>query len=86
LIAFAAMAVLQFSAIAAMPELSTILSVVARINIILGAFNLIPIPPLDGSRVLMRLLPPAGQEALARIEPYGFYILAISFSPACSIL
>lgn len=75
LIAFVAMAVMQFTA--AMPSLSSLLSIVARINIILGAFNLIPIPPLDGSRVLMRLLPPAGQEALARIEPYGFYILAI---------
>lgn len=75
LIAFVAMAVMQFTY--AMPALSSLLSIVARINIILGAFNLIPIPPLDGSRVLMRLLPPAGQETLARIEPYGFYILAI---------
>jgi Zn-dependent protease len=54
----------------------TVLSIVARINIVLGAFNLIPIPPLDGSKVLMSFLPPNAQDGLARIEPYGFYILA----------
>ncbi len=75
LIAFVGMTVMQFTN--TMPTLSSILSTVARINIILGAFNLIPIPPLDGSRVLMRFLPPAGRELLARIEPFGFYILAI---------
>jgi Zn-dependent protease len=48
---------------------------VARINIILGAFNLIPIPPLDGSKVVMGLLPFSMQEKLMRIEPYGMFIL-----------
>ena len=56
--------------------LSAILPVIARINIILGAFNLIPIPPLDGSRILMSLLPEQAQRQLARIEPFGFFILA----------
>jgi Zn-dependent protease len=48
----------------------------ARINIILGAFNLIPIPPLHGSKVLMKLLPDNAQNSFARIEPYGFFIIA----------
>ncbi|HUI93555.1 MAG TPA: site-2 protease family protein [Chitinivibrionales bacterium] len=52
------------------------LEFVARINIILGAFNLIPIPPLDGSKVLMAVLPREMQESLAKLEPYGFFILA----------
>jgi Zn-dependent protease len=52
------------------------LTIVARINIILGAFNLIPIPPLDGSKVLMSFLPQVAQQKLAMLEPYGFFILA----------
>lgn len=52
-----------------------ILPIVVRINIILGAFNLIPIPPLDGSKVLMSFLPYEAREKLASLEPYGFFIL-----------
>ncbi len=45
------------------------------VNMILGVFNLIPIPPLDGSRVLMGLLPRELAYSYARLEPYGFLIL-----------
>ena len=54
-----------------------VLLVTARINIILGAFNLIPIPPLDGSRVLTEFLPYDAKYKLARLEPYGFFIIVI---------
>ena len=47
----------------------------AQINIILAAFNLIPLPPLDGSKILMGFASPRVQNALLRIEPYGFFIL-----------
>ncbi|MDD5070070.1 MAG: site-2 protease family protein [Candidatus Omnitrophica bacterium] len=53
----------------------TALKTLADINIILGAFNLIPIPPLDGSKVLMEFLPYRAKVALSQIEPYGFFIL-----------
>ncbi|GBE36096.1 peptidase family M50 [bacterium BMS3Bbin07] len=45
------------------------------LNIGLAVFNLIPIPPLDGSKILMGLLPVRQAIAYSRIEPYGFFIL-----------
>jgi len=45
------------------------------LNIILAVFNLIPIPPLDGSWVLIGLLPPKYAAWVERIRPYGFMIL-----------
>lgn len=47
----------------------------AQLNIGLFLFNIIPIPPLDGSRVLYAFLPQSGQEILEKIEPYGFFIV-----------
>ena len=47
------------------------------INIILGAFNLLPIPPLDGGRVLRGLVPESIGRYLDRIEPFGLIILVV---------
>lgn len=47
------------------------------INLVLGIFNLFPIPPLDGSKVLLSQLPLNLARAYQRIEPYGFIILLI---------
>lgn len=44
-------------------------------NILMFAFNLVPIPPLDGGRILTSVLPHAMAYKFARIEPYGFYIV-----------
>lgn len=45
------------------------------INVVLGVFNLIPIPPLDGSRIVMGLLPRRLAYSYALIEPFGFFIV-----------
>jgi len=52
-----------------------ITQITVTINIGLGVFNLIPVPPLDGSKILMGLLPHRQAAAYSRIEPYGFFIL-----------
>jgi len=47
------------------------------INLILGFFNLIPLPPLDGSKILMRFLPPSMEQQFLRFERYGMLILIL---------
>lgn len=47
------------------------------VNLMLMAFNLIPIPPLDGGRIVRGLLPPQAGMAFDKIEPYGFMILLV---------
>jgi Zn-dependent protease len=45
------------------------------VNVFLGVFNLMPIPPLDGGRIMVSLLPPRPAMVLARLEPYGMMVL-----------
>lgn len=50
------------------------------INVILGVFNLVPIPPLDGSRVLMGILPQDLASKYASVERYGFILIILLIS------
>ena len=45
------------------------------VNLVMWALNLFPLPPLDGGRVLVGLLPYKQAVAVSKIEPYGFFIV-----------
>lgn len=77
IIAMGALLLMHFETFTTSSAFSTILPIVAKINVILAAFNLIPIPPLDGSRVLVEFLPRQMQATFAQVEPYGFFIILI---------
>ena len=48
-----------------------------QVNAVMFAFNLFPLPPLDGGRILVGLLPMRAALAVSRIEPWGFYIVMV---------
>ena len=45
------------------------------VNVVMFAFNLFPLPPLDGGRILVGLLPYRQAAAVSRVEPWGFFIV-----------
>ena len=57
------------------------------VNVIFMVLNLLPLPPLDGGRILVSLLPHRAAYAVSRVEPYGFVILIVLlFSGALSFV
>ena len=66
-----------FVNIAVMASIYVILQYVIVVNIVLFIFNLIPIPPLDGSKILLFILPKDIARQYAQIEKYGFWIILV---------
>ena len=57
------------------PLLFDLFKFCCAINIILALFNLVPVPPLDGSKVVAGILPPKMREAYVSLERYGIFII-----------
>lgn len=71
--AFLAALLLRFASIGAF--WGQLLVFFIELNVALAVFNFVPIPPLDGSRVLFAFAPESIQEFMQQIEPYGFFII-----------
>src|SRR5918994_1711582 len=52
-----------------------LLDILVAVNVILGVFNLLPIPPLDGSSLLALVLPPSRQSIVGFLDQYGIFLL-----------
>jgi len=74
-IATVALYLLHSNIVAAKTLTGVILIWMVQVNIMLGMLNLMPIPPLDGSKILLGFLPGEAQRIFAGIEPYGIFIL-----------
>jgi Zn-dependent protease len=75
ILAFIALLLLRILAPSPFGVVSTVLYYFAQINIMLASFNLIPVPPLDGSKILMGFVSRRFQYTLLSIEPYGMFII-----------
>jgi Zn-dependent protease len=75
ILAFLCFLALRFFSPVLSERLYITLTFMGRINIMLASFNLIPIPPLDGSKILMGFSTRRFQYTLQRLEPYGMFIL-----------
>lgn len=80
--ALAAVAAVIYHILNALPQtfpylLGVLLRFAVTINLVLGIFNLFPIPPLDGSKVLLSQLPYKLARGYQKLEPYGILILLI---------
>ena len=70
--------ILRFTMGTTMPDgFTSIVSIIVLVNLVLAIFNLVPIPPLDGSKILYPLLPRSFQPVVSIIEQYSIVFLII---------
>jgi Zn-dependent protease len=75
ILAFIAAYLWSSGAFSGMYAMADLLKYMFNVNVMLAAFNIIPIPPLDGSKIVMGFASRRFQYTMARIEPYGFFII-----------
>ncbi|MHB9097086.1 MAG: site-2 protease family protein [Syntrophales bacterium] len=75
IVAFIAVLLLRIVSPSPSGSVGQLLYYLAQINIMLASFNLIPIPPLDGSKILMGFMSEGLRYTFSRLEPYGFFII-----------
>jgi Zn-dependent protease len=75
MLAFLSFFMLRLVSPLSLESLDIMLFYTGRINIVLALFNLIPIPPLDGSKILMGFATGRLRHELLRLEPYGMFMI-----------
>lgn len=68
---------LRFAPLAGNPLLITLLAIIVQINLLLMIFNLLPIPPLDGSKIIAPFLPENIQKFMLSLERYGMILVIV---------
>ncbi|MDD3301658.1 MAG: site-2 protease family protein, partial [Patescibacteria group bacterium] len=59
------------------PALANLLAIAVLINIVLAIFNLVPLPPLDGSKILAAFLPEKARNKFLSLERFGFVFVIL---------
>jgi Zn-dependent protease len=67
-----------FPAIVSIPGLYLMFSYIVLINLLLAVFNLLPIPPLDGSHILFSILPPSLENIKSSLNQSGFFLVLLA--------
>lgn len=68
---------MRFFDLSFLPSLGFFIAIIVWINLLLAVFNLIPIPPLDGSKILFSVLPPSWRDFEFQLERYGFFLILL---------
>jgi Zn-dependent protease len=76
-LAWAVVFKLAVAGVAPSPALAEMARIGLIANLALMALNLLPVPPLDGGRIAVSLLPHRAAAALARMEPYGLFVIVV---------